>query len=84
FFKFTFNIFYGISAVRNFKRNLLCCREFHPFPISMKCYLYNKGRNDENGNDGIKNLTEICNLISINGYNTKVVAASIKNVFHLT
>ncbi|MDX5709290.1 transaldolase family protein, partial [Clostridioides difficile] len=25
------------------------------------------GRNDENGNDGIKNLTEICNLISING-----------------
>ena len=42
------------------------------------------GRNDENGNDGIKSLTEICNLISINGYNTKVVAASIKNVFHLT
>ncbi|MCC0782827.1 aldolase [Clostridioides sp. ES-S-0108-01] len=42
------------------------------------------GRNDENGYDGIKNLTEICDLISINGYNTKVVAASIKNVFHLT
>lgn len=42
------------------------------------------GRNDENGHDGINNLTEICDLISINGYNTKVVAASIKNVFHLT
>ncbi|MCC0673729.1 aldolase [Clostridioides sp. ES-S-0145-01] len=42
------------------------------------------GRNDENGYDGIKNLTEICKLISINEYKTKVVAASIKNVFHLT
>lgn len=41
------------------------------------------GRNDENGYDGLKVLTDICDFIAIKGYETKVVAASIKNVYHL-
>lgn len=41
------------------------------------------GRNDENGHDGISVLQEICGVIRLNGYHTVVVAASIKNVYHL-
>lgn len=41
------------------------------------------GRNDENGYDGLAVITNICNMIKINNYSTKVVAASIKNVYHL-
>lgn len=41
------------------------------------------GRNDENGHDGISVLDEICSTIRLNDYNTSVVAASIKNVYHL-
>ncbi|MEG0296874.1 MAG: transaldolase family protein [Clostridium sp.] len=41
------------------------------------------GRNDENGYDGVKTLSAICEFIRLNNYETKVVAASIKNVYHL-
>lgn len=41
------------------------------------------GRNDENGYDGIENIKEICDFIKINNYKTKVIAASLKNVYHL-
>ncbi len=41
------------------------------------------GRNDENGHDGIRVLGEILSVIRLNGYDTKVIAASIKNVYHL-
>lgn len=41
------------------------------------------GRNDENGHDGIRVLGEILSVIRINGYDAKVIAASIKNVYHL-
>lgn len=41
------------------------------------------GRNDENGLDGIQVISDICSYIKINNLDTKVVAASIKNVHHL-
>lgn len=41
------------------------------------------GRNDENGHDGIRVLGEILSVIRINRYDTKIIAASIKNVYHL-
>lgn len=41
------------------------------------------GRNDENGYDGLEVINNICKMIKDNSYTTKVVAASIKNVYHL-
>lgn len=41
------------------------------------------GRNDEIGLDGLEILNNICHLIKLNNYDTKVVAASIKNLNHL-
>jgi transaldolase len=41
------------------------------------------GRNDEIGMNGTQTITDICSLIKNKNYNTKVVAASIKNVHHL-
>lgn len=41
------------------------------------------GRNDEIGDDGLEILSNICEYISMNNYNTKVVAASLKNLHHL-
>ncbi|MEH7252832.1 transaldolase family protein [Neobacillus niacini] len=41
------------------------------------------GRNDEIGINGIQTITDICHLIKTKNYDTKVVAASIKNVHHL-
>lgn len=41
------------------------------------------GRNDAIGISGLKTLNDICTIIKENNYSTKVVAASIKNVYHL-
>ena len=72
------------DKILNINKNTIIKINFSEVGLELINILNSKGIKDENGNDGIKSLTEICNLISINGYNTKVVAASIKNVFHLT
>lgn len=41
------------------------------------------GRNDEIGDDGLEIISNICDYIHFNNYDTKVVAASIKNLHHL-
>lgn len=41
------------------------------------------GRNEGIGVDGLKLIKDICGVIKEKGYNTKVVAASIKNLYHL-
>lgn len=41
------------------------------------------GRNEGVGVDGLKLIKDICGVIKEKGYNTKVVAASIKNLYHL-
>lgn len=41
------------------------------------------GRNDEYGNDGLRFVKDLQKIIKDNGYSTKVVAASIKNLHQL-
>ena len=41
------------------------------------------GRNDEYGNDGLSFIISLQHLISQKGYPTKVIAASIKNLYQL-
>lgn len=41
------------------------------------------GRNEEHGNDGLSFIISLQNLIKQKGYSTKVIAASIKNLYQL-
>ncbi len=41
------------------------------------------GRNEEQGSDGMEAITALQQLIDARGYDAKVVAASVKSLFHL-
>ncbi|MDZ5001116.1 transaldolase, partial [Clostridium perfringens] len=41
------------------------------------------GRNDDNGNDGLSIIESIQSIVKEKDYKTKVVAASIKNLYQL-